>query len=576
MRRLHQQSPAPSRVRPTPVLALALAMVGACVGTVGSEKTPGSSEPAGPPGSTGSGGAGSGGGGNSMTGTEPGKGTPPPPPSVTGRTPLRRLTRPQFNNTIRDLLGLEGDFAAGFGVDEDGSGFRSNITSPVSASQVDKFDQVAADLATRAVAAGVEKLAPCAPPRGAEATCADEFLRDFGKRAFRRPLTAEELARYKTVYQAGRGAGDFPAGITLVLSAMLQSPNFLYIPEIGLKGTGSGPVTLDRYEVASRLSYFLTDSMPDPELFAAADADKLRTADEMGAQAARLLKTDRAREVTVGFFKQWLEIEAMGTVEKDAQAYPTFNPELRAAMQAEIETFVSHVLRDGDGKLSTVLTAGFSFPKGPLGAVYGVPAADTRVDLPAGQRAGLFTLPGIMAMYGHPDQSAPVSRGYLVADKLLCNTPPPAPDNVEITVPKPDPNKTTRERFEAHRSNPSCASCHALMDPYGLAFEHYDGMGRYRQMDGNRPVDAAGELPGLGPIKNAVEMMPKLAGSPEVISCMTRQWFRFAFGRMDGDIDKGTLTALQDSFTRAEHRIPDLITTLATAPAFRQRPPLSP
>jgi hypothetical protein len=555
-----------------------LGLVSACVGTVGSDSKGGPQDPNTPPGTTppGNGGTSPGAGGSNG-----GPGGPPPAaPSVTGRTPLRRLTQAQYNNTIKDLLGLDGQFAAGFGLDEDGSGFRSNITSPVSAAQVDKFDQVAAELATKAVAAGVDKIAPCAPPKGTEAACAEEFLRDFGKRVFRRPLTNEELARYRAVYQVGKGAtADFAAGVELALGAFLQSPNFLYIPELGVPA-GNGPATLDPYEVASRLSYFLTDSMPDADLFAAADGNRLRTSEELAAQATRLLATPRSRAVMVGFFEQWLEIESLGALDKDTQVYPAFNPELRDAMKGEIEAFVDHVLNTGDGRLPTMLTAGFSFPKGPLAGIYGVAArtgaADgTKLDLPPGQRAGIFTLPGIMAMYAHRDQSAPVGRGYLVSDKLLCTTPPPAPDNVEIMVPKPDPNKSTRERFAAHREDPSCATCHALMDPYGLAFEHYDAIGRYRTQDGNKPVDAAGELPRLGPVKDAVEMMQKLAASDEVAACMTRQFFRFAFGRLDGDIDKPVLDALKGGFVRSDQRLPDLITALAGAPAFRQRPALS-
>ena len=570
--------------RALPWVALAsLWGAAACVGTVGSE--PGGSGPSNgkPPGQVGPGASDPGGTGNPSGAGGAGPAGPGPggsqPVNTTGRPPLRRLTQVQFNNTVRDLLGFEGDFATGFPKDEDGTGFRANTNAPVSGTQVDKYEQAAELLGAKVTAEAAARLAPCLPPK-AEADCAEEFVRGFGKRAFRRPLDNEQVARYRAVWQAGRTAdGSFAAGVGLVVTAMLQSPHFLYLPEFGLDsagGAGAGLVPLGSFEIAARLSYFLQDSMPDADLFAAADADSLKTPEAVAAQARRLLGTPRARDVSLGFFRQWLEIEALPALDKDAKTYPSFAPPLRDAMAAEIASFVAHVLGAGGGQLSTMLTAGYSFPKGPLVELYGLaPGAgggDAKVDLPAGQRAGIMTLPGFMALYSHADQSAPVSRGYIVSEKLLCQTPPPPPDNLEVMIPKPDPNRSTRDRFAAHRADPQCASCHELMDPYGLTFEHYDGIGRYREKDGNVVVDASSNLARFGMVNNAVELMGKLAASKDVINCFTKQWFRFAFGRNEGPADDASLTAVQDAFERAELRIPDLLVALATSPAFRQRP----
>ena len=214
-------------------------------------------------------------------------------------------------------------------------------------------------------------------------------------------------------------------------------------------------------------------------------------------------------------------------------------------MRDEIAAFADHVMREGDGRLQTLLTSALLVPHRaagrpvrPAGPARG--QAATPSELPAGQRAGLLTLAGVMAVYAHPDQSGPVGRGYMVSDKLLCITPPPAPDNVNTMLPPPDPNVTTRERLEQHRADPACATCHALMDPYGLTFENYDAIGRYRTTDGNKLVDASAKgLPAIGDVKNAVELMDALASNPTVRSCLTRQWFRYAFGRQELPGDDG-------------------------------------
>jgi len=568
----------------TLVLVAAATFLYGCTGTVG-----GSSDPNTP----GNGGGNNGGrppgpgmtGGSQPSNPIPGTpGAPPPAPGAAaetpGRTPLRRLTRIQYNNTVRDLLGLTGDFGSAFAGDEDAGGFKSNLISPVSEPQVEQYNKVAEELGTRAVAAGLNKISPCTPPQTAEGTCADQFVKAFGKRAFRRPLLPEEVERYKAVYEAGRNGADFGAGVALVIAAMLQSPNFLYLPELG-QGGGGSEVALGPYELASRLSYFLVGSMPDDELFAAADADRLKTPDQVAEQTRRLLGSTRAREAIVAFFQQWLEISELASIDKDVMIFPEFNAGLKTAMVEEIAAFVQHVTLDtaADGRLSTLLTAGYSFPGGPVRAIHGLPGmgAASKVDLPTGQRAGLLTLPGVMSVYSHPNQTGPVGRGYMVSERMLCITPPPAPDNVDAMLPKPDPNVTMRERLEQHRKDPQCASCHQLMDPYGLTFEIYDAIGRFRTKDGNKDVDASSKgLPAIGDVANAIELMDKMSKNETVRSCVTRQWFRYAFGRMEEKSDEATVTTALAAFGRSDFVITDLLVGLSTSKGFRFRSPLVP
>jgi hypothetical protein len=499
------------------------------------------------------------------------------------RTPLRRLTRAQYERAVQDLLGVNDAFAESFGPDELVGGFASNLTTLVSVSLLENYALAAERAAAAAVAAGLGRFSPCTPATMAEADCATLFIAAFGKRAFRRPLTSEELARYQAVYDVGRGAeGDFAAGVTLVVTALLQSPHFLYLPELGgVLDSAQQVLPLTPYETAARLSFFLLGSIPDEVLMSAADQGLLSTAADMAEQAQRLLATPRAGETLVHFHRQWLQVNDVLSTEKDATLFPAFGAELKQAMNDEIAAFVTSVLREGDGTLGTLLGASFSVISGPLYELHGLaPPADAslpaRVELPAGQRAGLFTLPGVLATYAHPDQSSPVARGFLVSDRLLCLTPEPPPPGVDAIVAPPDPNVTTRQRLEQHRADPACAGCHGLMDPYGLTFEHFDAIGRYRTHDGSQSVDASAELPGIGAVDDAVEMLKLLAESDDVRRCVARQWFRFANGRLENATDQATIALALAGFEASGYRVPDLLVALAASENFRRRSPIEP
>jgi hypothetical protein len=561
--------------------ALMAALSAGCVGSIGHDRGKGSGGPgpAGPggPSSPGGGGGGlPGGGGPAGGGPSGGGGSVASGPVE--HVPLRRLTRTQYANTVRDLLGVTGDSTRDFGLDEAEGGFFSNSRAPVKELQIEKYQQAADELAGKAIA-NMARLAPCAPPAKSEAVCLDEFLGGFGKRAYRRPLTAEEKDRYKALFMVGKSSGqDFAGALGLLVSTMLQSPHFLYRPELGdaARATRDG-LPLTGWETASRLSYFIQNTMPDDELLAAAEGDRLRTVEQVAAQARRLLGTPQARETVTSFHRQWLGVDDLLTVEKDPAVYPAWNPELRSAMKVELDEFVDQVARTGDGKLETLLTAGFSYLNGPLYGFYGVAgsgAMPRKLDLPGGQRAGLFTLAGVLARHAHPDQSSLVGRGALVSERLLCIDPPDPPQDVDAVVPRPDPSVTTRVRFEQHRVDPRCAGCHALMDPLGIPFEIYDGIGKYRTTDGKLPVDATSTLAGTdsdGPVKDATELMKRLAGSGQVRRCLTQQWFRYLFGRMDAEGDKPAIDAALSSFEQAGSKIPDLMIALTTTSAFRFR-----
>jgi hypothetical protein len=573
------------------VSCLALLSLG-CSGNIdGGNSGPGGT-PTGPGGTpTGPGGTSTGPGGTPTgpggTATGPGgMGSPsamyPAPP---GHTPLRRLTRSQYNNTIRDLLGIVGDTAGDFGVDEEDAGFASNDRAPLTDGQLEKYQNAAEALADKAVA-NLGNLMKCAPG-AAEADCVDQFIRSFGKRAVRRPLTDAEIGRYRALFTTGRTGGDLSSGIALVLSAILQSPYFLYRVELGEPGAAPGKdgVPLSQYEIGTRLAFFLTDSTPDDALLAAADAGKLRTAEGIAAEAQRLLMGPKGRDTLTSFYLQWLGMQDFLSVEKDPKAYPAFDPTVRAAMRDEVLEFVDQVTRVGDGKLLTLLTSHTSFLRGPLYPIYGFPTQGNaggsimkRVDLPPDERSGgVFTLTGVLAQYGHADQSSPVGRGKLISERLLCIEPADPPPGIAANVPPADPNVPTRVRFEKHRTDPMCAACHELMDPLGVTFENYDGIGRYRTTDGGKPVDATSELKNTkasnGPLKNAIDLLTKLGNAEETRTCFTRQMYRYAFGHAESDRDQAVVADGLGALGRTG-RIPDLMIAIASAPGFRTRIPL--
>jgi hypothetical protein len=528
-----------------------------------------------PPGGTG----GSGPGGTGMT-------TPPMTYDAnSGHTPMRRLTRTQYDNSVRDLLGVAGDPAGNFGIDEEDTGFASNNHAPLTDLQLEKYQQAADTIAGNAVA-NVGSLLQCAPA-ATEDVCVEAFITSFGKRALRRPLTAAEVTRYKALFASGKTGGDLASGISLVISAFLQSPYFLYRVELGdpkAPGATKDLIPLSQYEIGTRLSYFLTDSTPDVSLLAAADAGKLGTPEGIAAEAQRLITSPKARDTLVSFYQQWLGVEDLLTVEKDPKAYALYNPTVRSAMRDEVLEFVDEVTRLGDGKLLTLLTSHTTWIRGPLYPLYGLGMQGAaggsilhKVDMPADQRSGVLTLPGVLAEYGHADQSSPIGRGKLVSERLLCIVPPDPPPGVAANVPPPDPTVPTRVRFEKHRTDPMCSACHALMDPLGVTFENYDGVGTYRTMDGGKVVDAASALTGTkasdGPVKNAVELLAKLSTAEETHSCFARQMFRYAFGRAEQDFDKGMVGDIQAALGKTD-RIPDLMVAIATAPGFRTRIPV--
>jgi hypothetical protein len=574
-------------------VASALAL-GGCSGAIDNMGKPRGSDPSSPsePGKgTGGGNSNTGGGNNTGGGSNSGGGMPGPGPTPVatpglsvGVSPLRRLTSQQYLNTVRDLLKLDAAAVLGPGsLPNDNSiveRFASNADGAVTSSGVDQYADAAATLAAKAIT-NLGGLVPCSPAAG-NAECASTFIAGFGRRAFRRPLTQVEVDRYKRAYTAG---GDFSNGIRLVVQAMLQSPKFLYHVEPVPADAAGKILALDSWSMASRLSYFFLNTMPDDELFAAADKNELGNAEQVGRAASRLMADARFQETTRYFHDQWLELGEVRGADKDATLFPTWNDEVKGLLAEQTYKFVENAFASsgGGGKLAALMTSTTTFMKGPLYELYGLPkgaGADwAKVELNDQQRGGILTHAGFMAGLAHEDRTSFILRGKVVREALLCTPVPPPPPGLNASETDIPATATARERSEKHRTEASCAACHQLFDPVGFAFETYDAVGRFRDKDGSgKAIDSVldfNEKTGLdGHYANALEFVKKLGDSDELGACVTKQWMRFALGR---EVEDGAMGADQPSLDAGKKalkeggKITDLLAALARSDAFRHQ-----
>ncbi len=500
-----------------------------------------------------------------------------------GSAALVRLTRDEYDATLRDLLGADVFADAELRPlprDEGGLGFAVGAT--VSPLVAEIYHRNAEEVAARAARSSA--WLPCDPsssPRGE--ACARDFVVSFGRRAYRRHLSASQIDRVMAVYRAGASAESPANGVRLAITAMLQSPHFLYRVELGDAREGDGasaPLAAD--ERATRLAYFLWGTMPDAELFAAADAGELATAEGVAAQARRMLEDPRAAIALERFAVEWLELELSDAV-KDEARYPEWSAGLAESADASTRRFVTHVVFESTGTIAELLTAPYAFVDAELAPLYGVAApADagmTRVALDPTRRAGLLSQVGVLAQHARNDQSSPVMRGRWVRERLLCQHLPPPPDDVSTMAPAID-GATTRARYEQHGRDVACVGCHELMDPIGFALEHYDAIGRYRERDGEAPIDARGAIVGSrgsdGEVDGAVALARHLAGREETASCFASQMWTYAMRREPSDDDACSLEEVRGRLAASGGDVRELMIAIAQSDAFLHRPARAP
>lgn len=526
-----------------------------------------------------------------VTGCEDAQTTPPPselstPPGVlsTPTRRVRRLSSREYNNVVRDLLGDTSQPASRFVIDAYQNGYdNGSVGLAVQSDQVLDYQSAAEALAETAVKKNLARLlGGCDPKSQGAAACRDAFIAKFAPRAYRRPLTTDEAQQLRELYASEVGAPDpFERGVQTMLEVLLQSPQFLYREELGAReavGAAGAPIQLTEYEVASELSFLLTGSLPDDELWAAVTSGRLQTADDVLREALRLRQKPEAKAALRAFLHKWLATDRVAALSKDAGFYPTWSQALAGSMASELDQFYDDALWSGAGSLRRLFTSDQSFVDAGLGALYGVSVPGPgfqRVSLDPTLRKGVLTRAGFLSVHAATDSSGPVSRGVFLLHALLCLPPPQPPPNVPPAIPAADPSAkdlTTRQRFEKHVSDPACAGCHRIIDGVGFGFEQFDGIGAHRTMEKGKPVDTSGTLIGTGEIDGSYtgvsELAERLAGSKRLADCFVRQTYRYALGQIEPDGDDVRL--LVPDFT-SEAQLTDALIAVVKSPVFATR-----
>jgi hypothetical protein len=492
--------------------------------------------------------------------------------------PLRRLTRTEYNATVRSLFQGVTLPAIDMPQEIDASGFenRAKLQEPTSL-----LVEQASTGATTIAEAAVKNMSSVVPCTATDATCGAKFVESFGARAFRRPLTDDENKTYTDYFNQQKTAISFAAAAQLTIEAFLQSPAFLYRIEVGdASKAANGRLPLTSYEMASRLSYLLWGTMPDQALFDTAKADRLTAAADIETQARRMVRDDKVQGTMLEFHRQWLELDRLdreGT--KDPMLYPSYTPDLKAAMREESDRFIGDVMGKGEGSLKALLTSSSTFVNADLAKLYGIsgPASGWgQVPLKSGERAGFLTRPNFLASHAHSLSGSPPLRAVFMMRRLMCATLPPPPADADTSPPKNDPGadvKTNRQLFEA-RTVGACLACHGTINPLGFGLENYDAIGGYRTTDNGLPVDAHGTISNLdvaGPFNGGIELSQKLADSAEVRLCMIGQWYEYALGRDRDASDDCKVEALDKSLAAANGNVREMLVALTKTEDFMFR-----
>lgn len=412
----------------------------------------------------------------------------------------------------------------------------------------------------------------------AEGACAERVARELGRRILRRPLTEVEVTakmrHYAEVREAG---GSYDEGLRGLIKGLLLSPSFVYRVEPDPLGPGAGGQrALNGFELASRLSYFVWSSTPDDRLLDLAQSGALVDPGVLAAETRRMLADPRADALVDNLGGQWLGVRKVDEAAPSASVFPDWDSGLQASLQEELRRYVRSILR-ADRSALELVTSDETWVDARLAAFYGVAGPSDAgsfepVRIP--DRPGLLTRAGLLAALAYPTRTSPVVRGNWVLGNLLCAAPPPPPGGITPLSDTPDTPMSLRDQLAAHRADPACAGCHAQMDPVGLALEEYDAIGRYREEDEfGFPIDATGELSGLGTFDGAAQMQALLARDPRLPQCMVTKVLTYALGRGPTDADAQTEAELLQRFAASGYRFEALVTDVVLSRPFRWRDP---
>jgi hypothetical protein len=546
-------------------------------GSGGSTGVAGSTAVAGSAGSVGS--AGSGGGPIDI-----GVVVPDPPPFQPAAGLLRRLTRTQFRNAVRDVFGVEvdvnqldpdsytGNFAA--------IGAASVVTSERGVEQYhaaieNAVGSVFADDARRATFIG------CVPSGTPGDACLRGFIESKGRRAWRRSLVTGEVDRVVNVAEtAASELSSAIEGARWATVALFTSPNFLYRAELG-EPTGDGSLRYTGHEMAGRLAFLVWNSLPDDALLDEGVSGALATTENVRAAVERLLDAPAGRQAVGAFAEEYMRLDRIVTQAKDATLYPEYGTSLQAAMVRDMRDTWEAIAFDDRASALEVFSTPRVVVNASLAQLYGIDAAGldettfAARSLPADSpRVGILGKAGFLSQFANQKEGSPTLRGKFMREALLCAPIDPPPGNVDVVLEDPpaDQPLTKRDRLEAHRANPKCAGCHSLMDPLGLPLETFDAIGRYRTLDRGLTIDPSGDFDGVA-VADARELGFTMSASAAVARCLVRKYYSYAVGHEERDVDGSVLNALATSFQASGFQLRELILHIATHEAFSSAAP---
>lgn len=510
----------------------------------------------------------------------PDLGPRPPMPDTAAQTGAQRLTASQYGNAIRDIFGKDINVPTAIEADAALDGFVAigSSVSTISPSGVEKYEKAAFAIAQQVIADDAHKatILKCKPTGADDMACAKETVTRLGRQVYRRPLQDAEITRLTNIFlQASAALGGFDRGLEYAIAAMLQSPHFLYRPQVGENDpAGAGQVRYTSLEMASRLAFFLWNSTPDDELLTAAEQGALVTDAGLEAQIDRMLASPRARDGLRAFVTDWLKLRELDHLSKDPTLFTYFSPELGPMAREETLRLFEHFVFDTDADIRDILTTRQTFVNAKLASMYMIasPADEgfSLVEFPSDSpRVGLMGQVSILALHSHPRSTSSTLRGKFIRESLLCDVIPPPPANVNTGLPEPSTTaRTLRERMQPHLTDPVCKSCHVLMDPIGLGLENFDSIGRYRTKELDATIDPSGDLDGTA-FKDARSLASAIHDSNKLAPCIVRKVFSYATNFKPTEADRGTLNTLTWDFKSNGHRLKELLKLVGLSPAFR-------
>ena len=500
---------------------------------------------------------------------------------------VRRLTHSQYSNTVRELLGDLSQPANVFPKEDFIHGFKNQLEGQnISPLQAEAYSDAAERLARSALRGGDPRnLISMKPSSPSDPVAAQSFVRQFGLKAFRRPLTDDETNKYVRLFLKGSTkASEFNAGAQLVIEAMLQSPNFLF------RIQRREDLNHEQFEIASQLSYLLWDTMPDEEMLQAASANQFSDVAQIEARARRMLDDPRAAIALDEFLAQWMRFDRVLDATRDRRKYREFHSEVAAAMAEETRQLFRHLVWNNLNFME-FFTADYTFISTSLSQIYGMPLPAmefSRVDYPADSgRSGILGHGSFLVLTSKPAETSPTSRGLFIRNHFLAQEIAPPPPGVNAVLPEitEDNPLTNRQRLSVHLNSEACASCHRLIDPIGYGFEQYDAIGGFQSKMAVRfggrdnpstkelDLDTAAFVQGIpnSEFSRPKELGKLLAGNETCQRCIVKQFFRYAFGREESSADQPILDDAFEKFRNSGFRFRELIMAMVTSKLFLQR-----